>query len=1061
MAKVKINKLPEGYKIRNGKVVKTMKSGGYITGDQMRDGSYGLVTIPSQVAEGTEIGPTPTPDVRYSLAPVPRDEANIEAEKGETVLTDLDEDGNFELYNIEGKRHSKGGTPLNLPPQSFVFSDTAKLRFNTNELAEFGIESKKKMTPAAISKKYQLNPYIGVLANPNTDIIGETSAELMLDKNKMSLSQLAFAQENKKKWRDGVPLASHPYIASQGEDPIEFSMEVEELKRKEAEDAAIAQLPPDLQQKALMMRAFMEQAQQQPQPQMSAQGPPAPQMPQQMPPQGMMPPQQMQQQMPPQQMMARYGGQLPKAQKGIPKVSFEDWRGEWLDSEEAQMMVKDLIMQGLDKNMINEQIMAAARSAYDVATRTHGYGDGLPYARTEFDTPIQNEEQEMAISPFYRDMLYYDQDFKNIDTRTELTGEQLAEAYPELNIQTGPSPTDPYNISDYTHVPTQPTGISPSAQTQSVSPPPSGTTGTYNSELDKLFSTATNASAYNDYFQNNPNVKAADVNQYASENFGVDLGLTDHDLNFAGTFDFSITNPDFLSVALGANPNLKNRKAYHEAEAKTHSMPNVSPANRITGQTGSSGAGTTGTANATANAVTKQQNQGASPSQAVANVAAQTGQTEEEVRREVAFSIQGLERTAADPAANISDKDPNKRAFAKANLTKEEYNDLKNKIKTYEGLQAEFKEKYKNRGAKDHAGLTSPEYDAALQDVIETAKKYGADLEGVDLSGVVEDPSGTKGSKGTYFGKRHDALAFNLGEETFVDDKPIAEVEGERETIIEDPDYEVPARGDVPEWWAQDVNNYVGAVDDLWSIKERYPWMPQFQTPQAAPIYRDPTREIAAIGEQAGIAANVASTYAGPQRAAALAAKTQGLAGKQVADALSNIQGGNVEIYNQADQFNKQMDAQGQRINNKYDIDLYDRTMLTMQNADDARRAARHNVRQQWNQGTTNMWQTEALEDLYPQFNIDQGIGGNTVFTNPRDIVAEDDPKTMEEQYFDFLQRRGRYFETGEDANAAWNTIYGKPGRRNKRDQLASAVNSAYPAYGAQYQGPNDYYNGG
>jgi len=428
MAKVKINKLPEGYKIRNGKVVKTMKSGGYITGDQMRDGSYGLVTIPSQVAEGTEIGPTPTPDVRYSLAPVPRDEANIEAEKGETVLTDLDEDGNFELYNIEGKRHSKGGTPLNLPPQSFVFSDTAKLRFNTNELAEFGIESKKKMTPAAISKKYQLNPYIGVLANPNTDIIGETSAELMLDKNKMSLSQLAFAQENKKKWRDGVPLASHPYIASQGEDPIEFSMEVEELKRKEAEDAAIAQLPPDLQQKALMMRAFMEQAQQQPQPQMSAQGPPAPQMPQQMPPQGMMPPQQMQQQMPPQQMMARYGGQLPKAQKGIPKVSFEDWRGEWLDSEEAQMMVKDLIMQGLDKNMINEQIMAAARSAYDVATRTHGYGDGLPYARTEFDTPIQNEEQEMAISPFYRDMLYYDQDFKNIDTRTELTGEQLAEA---------------------------------------------------------------------------------------------------------------------------------------------------------------------------------------------------------------------------------------------------------------------------------------------------------------------------------------------------------------------------------------------------------------------------------------------------------------------------------------------------------------------------------------------------------------------------------------------------------------------------------------------------------
>ncbi len=325
MAKVKINKLPEGFELRNGKIVETMKSGGYITGDQH---NYGLVTQPPLLSEGSEIGGIPSmPSVRYSLQPVPRDEANIEAERGETVLTDLNEDGNFELYDILGKRHSGGGTPLNLPPQSFVYSDTAKARLTKAKLAELGIESKKKITPAKVSKHFELNPYIGVLADPNSDKIADATAELMLEKNKQSLSHLAFLQEERKKFKEGVPLASHPYLVSQGQDPIEFSMQVEEINRKEAEDAAIAQLPPEQQQKMLMLRQFMEQAQAQDQQQDQqmgmepAQGQPMQQ--QMQPPQGMA-----QQQMAPQGMM-RHGGEpchgwgkvrghrsLPKAQPG-------------------------------------------------------------------------------------------------------------------------------------------------------------------------------------------------------------------------------------------------------------------------------------------------------------------------------------------------------------------------------------------------------------------------------------------------------------------------------------------------------------------------------------------------------------------------------------------------------------------------------------------------------------------------------------------------------------------------------------------------------------------------
>ena len=68
MAKVKINALPEGFEVRNGKIVQTMSNGGYTTGDQMRNGSYGLVTNPALMAsDGTEMGGLPSmPSIRYS-----------------------------------------------------------------------------------------------------------------------------------------------------------------------------------------------------------------------------------------------------------------------------------------------------------------------------------------------------------------------------------------------------------------------------------------------------------------------------------------------------------------------------------------------------------------------------------------------------------------------------------------------------------------------------------------------------------------------------------------------------------------------------------------------------------------------------------------------------------------------------------------------------------------------------------------------------------------------------------------------------------------------------------
>ena len=66
MAKLKINKLPDGYVIRNGTVVREMSHGGHITGDQLRTNkNFSLVTIPPLNADSSSKSMPLSPKMRY------------------------------------------------------------------------------------------------------------------------------------------------------------------------------------------------------------------------------------------------------------------------------------------------------------------------------------------------------------------------------------------------------------------------------------------------------------------------------------------------------------------------------------------------------------------------------------------------------------------------------------------------------------------------------------------------------------------------------------------------------------------------------------------------------------------------------------------------------------------------------------------------------------------------------------------------------------------------------------------------------------------------------------
>ncbi len=161
--------------------------------------------------------------VNKTLKPIARQGATLEAEKGESVVTDLAKIGIPQHFNIGGKRHYDGGTPLNLPNDSFIFSrdKTMKIKDDTI-LAQFGKKTRKgkrSFTPADIAKQYQNNKYLKILMDPDSSRMQRETAEMMIQNNNLKLGALAMVQESRKGFPDGIPGIAVPYMERLGLTP--------------------------------------------------------------------------------------------------------------------------------------------------------------------------------------------------------------------------------------------------------------------------------------------------------------------------------------------------------------------------------------------------------------------------------------------------------------------------------------------------------------------------------------------------------------------------------------------------------------------------------------------------------------------------------------------------------------------------------------------------------------------------------------------------------------------------------------------------------------------------
>lgn len=165
----------------------------------------------------------PEIQVNQSLKPVEVKDANLEAELGETAFVP-DESGIPALYKIGGERHYNGGTPLDLPEDSFIFSRDKKMKIGGPILESFGKkkDTKDKFTPAELSSQYKINDFRKVLADPNSDKTQRDTAELMISNYNLKLAKLGLVQESTKGFPNGIPSIAMPYIEMMQLDPSQF-----------------------------------------------------------------------------------------------------------------------------------------------------------------------------------------------------------------------------------------------------------------------------------------------------------------------------------------------------------------------------------------------------------------------------------------------------------------------------------------------------------------------------------------------------------------------------------------------------------------------------------------------------------------------------------------------------------------------------------------------------------------------------------------------------------------------------------------------------------------------
>jgi hypothetical protein len=172
------------------------------------------------------------------------------------------------------------------------------------------------------------------------------------------------------------------------------------------------------------------------------------------------------------------------------------------------------------------------------------------------------------------------------------------------------------------------------------------------------------------------------------------------------------------------------------------------------------------------------------------------------------------------------------------------------------------------------------------------------------------------------------------------------------------------------------------------------------------PTFLDPTRELAAQSEQANIASQAAASFAGPQALNARLSQIQGQGARAAADTLGRINNQNVNIANQFEANQVGVRNQENQMNQQMANRVYDKNVIANQQFENAKRQGAANMRQAYNTALTNKMKTDALNQMYPNYQTRPGVGGRVEYT-PTDKQVDPGAKqaTMGEELKELMSQ--------------------------------------------------------
>ena len=203
----------------------------------------------------------PSLQARKTMGAVPREQANLEAEGGETLVGDLDGSTMPSFFNIKGPRHSAGGVPMNLPDDTFIFSDTASMKITDPKILKMFNKAPKKggYTPAELSKVYDINKYRKILQDPESGKMEVKTAEMMIKNYVMKLGALAIAQESKKGFPQGIPVIAKPYMEANKITEADLMPEIAKQKQQQQQQQQMMQQQQSAPQEQMMQQEDVPQ----------------------------------------------------------------------------------------------------------------------------------------------------------------------------------------------------------------------------------------------------------------------------------------------------------------------------------------------------------------------------------------------------------------------------------------------------------------------------------------------------------------------------------------------------------------------------------------------------------------------------------------------------------------------------------------------------------------------------------------------------------------------------------------------------------------------------------